>query len=205
MPAPSPPRRKSCFWMNRRHNIDPQGKFVFMKFSASLAGPKTVLMVSHDLSLAEPLTGIAIVNNGVIVTAPGNTLSPELLAALYGAHSHDCALNRYLDAISGIGGEAQPPQPGSPFKVRGDGPNGPEVTFALCPHHGYEIHALRHFWQGAPGWHRLRHCGHAHFGKPPGLFPGRRPRGVRRHRPCLFLQPPRCCPPPFLHPWPQPL
>lgn len=106
-------------------NIDPQGKFCFYEFLASLAGPKTVLMVSHDLSLAaEPLTGIAIVNNGAIVTAPGNTLNPELLAALYGAHSHDCALNRYLDAISGIGGEAaQPPQPGSPFKARGDGPN----------------------------------------------------------------------------------
>lgn len=86
-------------------NIDPQGKFCFYEFLADLAGPKTVLMVSHDLSLAaEPLSAIAIVNNGAIVTAPGNTLTPELLAALYGAHSHDCALNRYLGAVTAITG-----------------------------------------------------------------------------------------------------
>ena len=84
-------------------NIDPQGKFCFYEFLADLAGPKTVLMVSHDLSLAaEPLSAIAIVNNGAIVTAPGSTLTPELLAALYGAHSHDCALNRYLGAVTSI-------------------------------------------------------------------------------------------------------
>lgn len=84
-------------------NIDPQGKFCFYEFLADLAGPKTVLMVSHDLSLAaEPLSAIAIVNNGAVVTAPGNTLTPELLAALYGAHSHDCALDRYLGAITAI-------------------------------------------------------------------------------------------------------
>ena len=84
-------------------NIDPQGKFCFYEFLADMAGPKTVLMVSHDLSLAaEPLSAIAIVNNGAIVTAPGNTLTPELLAALYGAHSHDCALDRYLGAITAI-------------------------------------------------------------------------------------------------------
>ncbi len=91
-------------------NIDPHGKFCFYEFLAELGGPKTVLIVSHDLSLAaEPLSGIAIVNNGVIASAPGNSLTPELLAALYGAHSHDCALDRYLDAITAITGEPAPP------------------------------------------------------------------------------------------------
>ena len=85
-------------------NIDPHGKFCFYEFLAELAGPKTVLMVSHDLSLAaEPLSAIAIVNNGAIVAAPGNTLTPELLTALYGPHTHDCALNRYLGAVTAIG------------------------------------------------------------------------------------------------------
>lgn len=88
-------------------NIDPHGKFCFYEFLAELGGPKTVLIVSHDLSLAaEPLTGIAIVNNGVIAAAPGNSLTPELLAALYGSHSHDCALDRYLNAVTNISTEA---------------------------------------------------------------------------------------------------
>lgn len=91
-------------------NIDPQGKFCFYEFLADLAGPKTVLMVSHDLSLAaEPLSAIAIVNNGAITTAPGNTLTPDLLAALYGPHSHDCALSRYLGAVTAIGAPGAAP------------------------------------------------------------------------------------------------
>ncbi len=89
-------------------NIDPQGKFCFYDFLAGLAGPKTVLMVSHDLSLAaEPLTDIAIVNNGVITASTGNTLSPKQMEALYGPHNHDCAFNRYLGAVtSGMGSAA---------------------------------------------------------------------------------------------------
>ena len=95
-------------------NIDPQGKFCFYEFLADLAGPKTVLMVSHDLSLtAEPLSAIAIVNNGAIAAAPGNRLTPELLAALYGQHSHDCAFNRYLGAVSNICGPGEAAQTGS--------------------------------------------------------------------------------------------
>ncbi len=94
-------------------NIDPQGKFCFYEFLAELAGPKTVLMVSHDLSLAaEPLSSIAIVNNGAIVAAPGNKLTPELLTALYGQHSHDCAFSRYLGAVTNIGAPKNaPPAP----------------------------------------------------------------------------------------------
>ena len=94
-------------------NIDPQGKFCFYEFLAELAGPKTVLMVSHDLSLAaEPLSSIAIVNGGSIVAAPGNKLTPELLSALYGQHSHDCAFSRYLGAVTNINAPAQPPSTG---------------------------------------------------------------------------------------------
>ena len=94
-------------------NIDPQGKFCFYEFLAELAGPKTVLMVSHDLSLAaEPLSSIAIVNGGAIVAAPGNKLTPELLNALYGPHSHDCAFSRYLGAVTNIGPPEQASYPG---------------------------------------------------------------------------------------------
>jgi zinc transport system ATP-binding protein len=92
-------------------NIDPQGKFCFYEFLAGLAGPKTVLMVSHDLSLvSEPLNYIAIVNNGTIITTTGGELTPEILVALYGRHSHDCALNRYLGALTGTSSKSPPEQ-----------------------------------------------------------------------------------------------
>ncbi len=100
-------------------NIDPQGKFCFYEFLASLPNSITTIVVSHDLSItASPFSGIAIVNRTLRYT-PGNTLSPDQLTMLYGTHEPNCPMGSFITSVShlfpGLAGlhapTAQPAEP----------------------------------------------------------------------------------------------
>lgn len=83
-------------------NIDPQGKFCFYEFLGSLPKTITTIVVSHDLSIAaSPFTGIAIVNRS-LVYSPGNILTQDLLALLYGTHEPTCPMGTFINSVSNM-------------------------------------------------------------------------------------------------------
>ena len=95
-------------------SIDPQGKFCFYEFLASLSSvggespwcadaatgqAMTIIMVSHDLSITTgPLTGIATVNRE-IMSAPGNVPTQAMLETLYGTHPDSCPFDHFIRHI----------------------------------------------------------------------------------------------------------
>lgn len=71
-------------------SIDPQGTFCFYEFLHTLRGRVTTVVVSHDLLLASPFfSQIAFVNH-TLTMLPGQSLTPEALIAMFGAHMHTC-------------------------------------------------------------------------------------------------------------------
>jgi len=83
-------------------NIDPQGKFCFYEFLASLPGHITTIVVSHDLSItASAFTGIAIVNRTLLYNR-GNTLTEGQLAMLYGTHEPSCPMGTFISTVSSM-------------------------------------------------------------------------------------------------------
>lgn len=83
-------------------NIDPQGKFCFYEFLASLPRKITTIVVSHDLSItASPFSGIAVVNHSLRY-APGNALTQDLLAMLYGTHEPTCPMGSFINSVSSL-------------------------------------------------------------------------------------------------------
>jgi len=83
-------------------NIDPQGKFCFYEFLASLPREITTIVVSHDLSIAaSPFTGMAVVNRSLHY-ASGNALTQDLLAMLYGTHEPTCPMGSFINSVSNL-------------------------------------------------------------------------------------------------------
>ncbi|MFV0421348.1 metal ABC transporter ATP-binding protein [Oleidesulfovibrio sp.] len=83
-------------------SIDPQGKFCFYEFLAELRGPMTIVVVSHDLSIAgSAFSSVALVNKALRYN-PHPTLTPEMLAMLYGTHDKTCPMGTFINTVSTI-------------------------------------------------------------------------------------------------------
>lgn len=83
-------------------SIDPHGAFCFYEFLSSLQGPRTIVVVSHDLSITSTnCSAIAFVNRQVVVHR-GTALSPDMLHMLYGQHTCACPINNFIDTISSL-------------------------------------------------------------------------------------------------------
>jgi zinc transport system ATP-binding protein len=79
-------------------NIDPRSKFCFFEFLAGLSRSVTVIVVSHDISLAAAqVSSIACVNRQLIYN-PKPELTQEMITLLYGIHDRDnCPVADYLN------------------------------------------------------------------------------------------------------------
>jgi len=83
-------------------NIDPQGKFCFYEFLAELRGPMTIIVVSHDLSIAgSAFSAVALVNKTLRYNA-GPALTAEMLTMLYGTHDKTCPMGTFINSVSTI-------------------------------------------------------------------------------------------------------
>lgn len=81
-------------------SIDPQGKFCFYEFLGTLHGPRTIIVVSHDLSIASTgFTSVAFVNRTVLL-GHGGGLSREMLQMLYGQHDPTCPMGSFIQSLS---------------------------------------------------------------------------------------------------------
>ncbi len=95
-------------------SIDPHGAFCFYEFLSSLQGSRTIVVVSHDLSITSTnCSAIAFVNRQVVVHR-GSKLSPDMLHMLYGQHTACCPVESFINTISSslplhTGGYGQPP------------------------------------------------------------------------------------------------
>jgi zinc transport system ATP-binding protein len=79
-------------------NIDPRSKFCFYEFLAGLSQSVTVIVVSHDISLAAAqISSIACVNRQLIYN-PRPELTQEMLTLLYGIHDREtCPVAEYFN------------------------------------------------------------------------------------------------------------
>ena len=83
-------------------NIDPEGRYCFFELMARLREDLTIVVVSHDLSIASSgLSGIACVNRRLIANRSGE-LTQDMLGLLYGTHRHTCPIGGYLEDVSTI-------------------------------------------------------------------------------------------------------
>jgi zinc transport system ATP-binding protein len=80
-------------------NIDPQGKFCFHEVLSRLTRDVTTIAVSHDLSLLTAgVTAVACVN-AALAYNPAPELTPEMIALIYGVHSHRCPMDAFIRGI----------------------------------------------------------------------------------------------------------
>lgn len=80
-------------------NIDPQGKFCFHEVLSRLTRDVTTIAVSHDLSLLTAgVTAVACVNGSVLYN-PAPELTQEMIALIYGVHSHHCPMDAFIRGI----------------------------------------------------------------------------------------------------------
>jgi zinc transport system ATP-binding protein len=83
-------------------SIDPQGSFCFFEFLGTLRGPHTLVVVSHDLSIAtSTFSNVAFVNR-TLVHSRGAGLTPEMLSMLYGHHEKTCPMGAFISSVSGL-------------------------------------------------------------------------------------------------------
>ncbi len=76
-------------------NIDPKGKFCFYEYLGELRGKLSIVLVSHDLTLASPFfSAVALVNR--TLTLVDKMPSAQVLAELLGAHEHACPVGDLL-------------------------------------------------------------------------------------------------------------
>lgn len=97
-------------------NIDPQGKFCFYEFLGTLPQHITTIVVSHDLSIATSGFSALAVVNGTLHFDRGGSLTPELLATLYGQHEPNCPMGTFIANAPNIiphMNDIIPPDPGS--------------------------------------------------------------------------------------------
>ncbi len=89
-------------------NVDPHGRFCFFELLAALGKSITVLVVSHDISVASArISGVACVNRRLIHNFKPE-LTPEMLSLLYGEHDHTCPVGVYMRDVSALFGLHEP-------------------------------------------------------------------------------------------------
>jgi zinc transport system ATP-binding protein len=77
-------------------NIDPYGAFCFLKFLETLKENKTILVVTHDMSImATKINSVACLNKKLLYNE-NPILTSEMLTLLYGYHDErTCAIGKY--------------------------------------------------------------------------------------------------------------
>ncbi len=81
-------------------NVDPLGRTCFLELLEDRRDKITVLIVSHDLSLAAmPVTAIACINRRLIYN-PEPVLTEEMLTLMYGAHAEACPIGSGVQDIA---------------------------------------------------------------------------------------------------------
>ncbi|SDH09128.1 metal ABC transporter ATP-binding protein [Roseospirillum parvum] len=77
-------------------NIDPAGKSCIVDLLDGLAERRTVVLISHDLTVTVPhITAVAAVNRRVLFR-PEPRLDQEMLELIYGLHRHDCPMDSFI-------------------------------------------------------------------------------------------------------------
>ena len=81
-------------------NIDPHGRLCFFELLADLRRSATLVVVSHDLSIAtSQLSGVACVNRRLLYN-PESRITEEMLSLIYGPHEHSCPMGAYIHDVS---------------------------------------------------------------------------------------------------------
>ncbi len=93
-------------------SIDPQGKGCFLEFCDSLRRDITMVMVSHELSMASPFFSAVALVNKTLTLVPGNCPDTEAVRSFIGSHAPDCPVGRLLRHAPGCG--CAPGQTGEP-------------------------------------------------------------------------------------------
>ena len=77
-------------------SIDVEGKYCFYEFLGSIRGTITIIVVSHDLSMASPFFSRVALLNKTLTVATGELPSVELLQSVLGPHAPDCPVSRII-------------------------------------------------------------------------------------------------------------
>lgn len=75
-------------------SIDPQGKWCFFEFLASLRREITIVVVSHELGMASPFFSRVALVNKTLSLLPEGCPDSEILQAFIGIHSPDCPVGQ---------------------------------------------------------------------------------------------------------------
>ena len=73
-------------------NIDPHGKGCFFDFLGSLRGKITVMVVSHELSIASPFFSRVALVNKTLRTTTANCPDSDIMRDFIGTHAPDCPM-----------------------------------------------------------------------------------------------------------------
>lgn len=71
-------------------SIDPRGKGCFFEFCGGLRRDITMVMVSHELSMASPFFDNVALVDKTLSLIPGNCLNSDVMRAFIGPHAPDC-------------------------------------------------------------------------------------------------------------------
>lgn len=77
-------------------NVDPQGKFCLYELLAELASSRTVVAVSHDVSLLSMRVSCVACVNRRLAFSPTPQLTHEMTTMIYGSHDHSCDISPFL-------------------------------------------------------------------------------------------------------------
>lgn len=80
-------------------NVDPHGKFCLYELLAELASVRTVVAVSHDVSLLSMRVSCVACVNRQLAFSPTPELTPEMTALLYGTHDKSCGIMPFLRTV----------------------------------------------------------------------------------------------------------
>ncbi len=77
-------------------NVDPQGKFCLYELLAELSALRTVVAVSHDVSLLSMRVSCVACVNRQLAFSPTPSLTPAMTSLLYGTHDKTCDISPFL-------------------------------------------------------------------------------------------------------------
>lgn len=93
-------------------SIDPQGKGCFLEFCDALRRDITLVMVSHELSMASPFFSSVALVNRTLTLLPENCPDTDVMRSFIGTHAPDCPVGQMVRHIPGCGcGEKHPEKP----------------------------------------------------------------------------------------------
>ncbi len=75
-------------------SVDPHGKWCFYEFLGSLRGAITIVVVSHELSMASSFFSRVALVNRTLTLAPEGCRNSQVMRAFIGAHAPDCPVGQ---------------------------------------------------------------------------------------------------------------